>query len=146
MSVPKITRHQMREYAFMITFEMFFHEGDLEGVLKYAEETELIKITPSVLHLVNGVEEQKEILDERIVKHLKKWSIDRISKASLAVLRIAMFEILNPEDEIDIVISEAVKVIQTYSMDEDVSFVNGVLSSIAKEQTKKAPTKNKESE
>lgn len=144
MSVPKITRHQMREYAFMITFEMLFHEGDLEGVLKYAEETELIKLTPAVLHLVNGVEEQKETLDAHINKHLKKWSIDRISKVSLAVLRIAMFEILNPDDVIDIVISEAVKVAETYTMEDDVSFINGVLSSVAKEQVQ--TNKKEESE
>lgn len=146
MSGQEITRHQMREYAFMLTFEMFFHGDDVDGVLDYAEETEIIKLSPFVLYLFNGVNENHEVLDEHISKHLKKWTIDRITRVSHAVLRIAMFEILYSKDlEIDIIISEAVKISQEYTIDDDdVAFVNGVLSSIAKEQKKNK--KNEKSE
>lgn len=136
MSGQNITRHQMREYAFMLTFEMIFHNGDVEEVLKYAEETEVIQLSQSVLHIFNGVEQNKDLLDQHISKHLKKWTINRIPKVSLAVLRVAMFEILFSDDlDIDIIISEAVKIAQTYTVKKDeVSFINGVLSSVAKEQ------------
>lgn len=135
MASQQLTRHQMREYAFLLTFERIFHKDDINDVLDYAEETEIITITPAVLYLFNGVDENIELLDEHISKHLKKWTIDRISKVSLAVLRVAMYEVLFSKDlEIDIIISEAVKIAQTYTVKDDVSFVNGILSSVAKEQ------------
>lgn len=138
MSGQQITRHQMREYAFMLTFERIFHQGDIDDVLDYAEETEIIQLSPAVLHIFKGVDKNIELIDEHISRNLNKWTIDRISKVSLAVLRVAMFEILFSDDlDIDIIISEAVKIAQTYTLEKDVSFVNGVLSSIAKEQNAK---------
>lgn len=135
MGSQQLTRHQMREFAFMLTFERIFYKDDISDVLKYAEETEIIQLTPAVLYIFNGVEENLATLDEHISKHLNKWTIERISKVSLAVLRVAMFEILFSKDlDIDIIISEAVKIAQTYTVKDDVSFINGVLSSIAKEQ------------
>lgn len=144
MSTQSITRHQMREFAFMLTFERIFHTGDSDDVLKYAEETEIITLTNEVVFLFNGIDQNREILDTNISKHLKKWSINRISKVSLAVLRVAMYEILYCDDlEIDIIISEAVLIAQTYTVKDDVSFINGVLASIAKER---GLEKRKESE
>lgn len=135
MASQQLTRHQMREYAFLLTFERIFHQDDINEVLDYAEETEIITITPAVLHIFHGVDKNKELLDEHICKHLNKWTIDRISKVSLSVLRVAMYEVLfSKELDIDIIISEAVKIAQTYTVKDDVSFVNGVLSSIYKEQ------------
>lgn len=146
MAGNQITRHQMREYAFMLTFERIFHQGDIEDVIQYAEETEIIQLSLSVLDLFKGVDENIELLDSHISRHLKKWTIDRISTVSLAVLRVAMYEILFSKDiEIDIIISEAVKIAQTYTLKEDVSFVNGVLSSIAKEQSKEKNSTNSNS-
>lgn len=64
---------------------------------------------------------------------MKNWTLARISKVSLAVLRVAVYELLFVDDmETNVSISEAVKIAQEYSTKEDVAFVNGVLSSAAK--------------
>ena len=81
------------------------------------------------------MDEKREELDEIIKKYLKNWTIDRISKVSLAVLRIAVYEIFYVEDISDeIAISEAVKIAQTYTLKDDVNFINGVLASVVKDR------------
>ncbi len=130
-----MTRHQMRQYAFMLTFERLFNEDSLDQIIEIAKECDTIEINESVIKMFRGVDQKKDELDAEISKHLKKWSINRISKVSLAVLRIAMYEIMFCEDiDIDVAISEAVKIAQVYTLKDDVSFINGVLSSVSKEK------------
>lgn len=129
-----MTRHQMRQFAFMLTFERIFNDDDINSIIELAKECETVEINNQVLELFKGVDEKKETLDLQIEKHLKNWTLSRISKVSLAVLRVAMYEILYCDDiDIDVAISEAVKIAQIYTMKEDVSFINGVLSSVSKE-------------
>lgn len=133
-----MTRHQMRQSAFMLTFERIFNNDDVDSIIELAKECETVEINNQVLELFNGVDEKKDILDKEIQNHLKNWTLSRISKVSLAVLRVAMYEINYCDDiDIDVAISEAVKIAQTYTLKEDVSFVNGVLSSVSKEKKKK---------
>lgn len=128
-----MTRHQMRQYAFMLTFERIFNDEPIDQILEAAKECETVEINDDVITLFRGIDTNKEILDAEISKYLKNWTINRISKVSLAVLRLAMYEIMFCKDiDIDIIISEAVKIAQTYTLKEDVSFVNGVLSSVSK--------------
>jgi len=128
-------RHQMREYAFMLTFERIFNDDPIEQIIEIARESEIVELNDDVLSLFLGVDEKKEELDIEISKHLNKWTISRISKVSLAILRVAMYEIMFCDDiEIDIAISEAVKIAQDFTLKDDVSFINGVLSSVSKEK------------
>lgn len=129
-----MTRHLMREYAFMLTFERIFNEDPIEQIIEIANECDTVVINPQVVALFKGIDEKKNILDIEISKHLNKWTINRISKVSLAILRVAMYEIMFCDDvEIDIAISEAVVIAQEYTLKDDVSFINGVLSSVSKE-------------
>lgn len=80
----------------------------------------------------NGIFEKKDILDDEIAKHLKAgWRTDRLSKVSLAILRLAVYEILFIDDIPDNVsVNEAVELAKAYDIDEAPSFINGVLSNI----------------
>lgn len=130
-----MTRHQMRESAFMLTFERIFMDDPIEDMVQTAKECENIEINDQAVALFRGVDEKREELDEIIKKHLKNWSIGRISKVSLAVLRIAVYEMKYCDDISDeIAISEAVKIAQTYTLKDDVMFVNGVLASVSKDR------------
>lgn len=128
-----MTRHQMRESAFLLTFERLFNDAPREEILALARECETVEVDERVERLFCAVDEKKEELDREIARYLKNWTLSRISRVSLAVLRVAMYELLFVDDmETDIVISEAVKITQEYTGKDDVSFVNGVLSSAAK--------------
>ena len=120
-----MTRHQMRQSAVMLTFERLFNDDSIESILETAKECETVPVDDKVIALFRGVDARRDVL--------KNWTLPRISRVSLAVLRVAMYEILFVEDmNTDIAISEAVKIAQEFTGREDVSFINGVLSSVSK--------------
>ena len=72
----------------------------------------------------------KEI-DEIIDKNADKWKSDRMGKVELAVLRLAVYEILFDEDiPGKVAIDEAVELAKKYGQDSSGSFVNGVLAKV----------------
>lgn len=133
--IADMTRHEMRKSAFMLIFERIFSNDDPKEMVAIAKENDLIAVSSQTERLFYGVEQNKQELDGIIEKRLNKWSIDRISKVSLAVLRLAIYE-MKYEDDIsdEIAISEAVKIAQIYTVKEDVTFVNGILASISRNQ------------
>ena len=78
--------------------------------------------------------EDIEKLDEIISSNLKGgWRISRISKVSLAILRLAICEMTKFADiPVSVSINEAVELAKTYAAEEDSAFVNGLLSSVSK--------------
>ena len=63
----------------------------------------------------------------------KGWSTDRMSKADLAVLRLACYEVYDDADiPVKVAINEAVELAKKYGSDESGSFVNGVLARLVK--------------
>lgn len=128
-----MTRHQMRESIFLLTFERIFNDEPVETIVETAKECETVPVDARVIAWFEDICKKQEMIDEEIKKYLKNWTITRISRVSLAALRVAMYEILFVEDmELNVSISEAVKLTQEYSNKDDVAFVNGVLSSVAK--------------
>ncbi len=126
-------RHQMRESAFILVFEKIFVDEPVESILETAEECEEVKLNADAKALFTGVAEKTELLDEEIKKYLKNWTIERISKVSLAILRLAVYEILfSDETPTSVAIDEAVELAKEYSTGEDASFINGVLGSFAR--------------
>lgn len=131
-----MTRSQSREQAFIIVFEKEFHnEYTVENIIEAARETEVFDASEFASELAMKAAENAESIDEIIQSKLKAgWKIDRISKVSLAILRIAICEILYFEDiPTSVSINEAVELAKKYSAAEDASFVNGLLSAVAKD-------------
>ena len=90
-------------------------------------------ITGQVEAMFRGVWTHLEEIDALIEPNLKKWTKDRISRVSLAILRLGVYEMLYTEDvPDDIIVSECVKLATTFAHEDDVSFVNGVLGNIAR--------------
>lgn len=128
-----MTRTEAREQAFILIFEKNFNEYDIPEIIELAKESRSFCEDEDgyVLKAVSGTFEKLSIIDETIAKNLSGWSIDRISKVSLAVLRLAVFEILYLDEIPNAVsIDEAVELCKKYSTVTDSSFVNGVLGSI----------------
>ncbi len=131
--MKKITRHQMRENAFILVFEKLFREESVDEILELAAECEDLTVNGQVEEMFRGVQAHIPDIDALIEKNLKNWKKERISKVSLAILRLGVFEILYcPDIDNDIVVSECVKLATTFAFDDDVSFVNGVLGSIVR--------------
>lgn len=85
--------------------------------------------------LVKGVEGCKDELDERIGQLSKNWAIERMPLLDLAILRIALYEMLYVEEvPISVSINEAVEMAKAFGGDDDSpKFINGMLGSVARE-------------
>lgn len=82
----------------------------------------------------NGVEDHIPELDELVADYSKDWTIDRIGRVDLSVLRVAMYEIMYREDvPVAAAINEAVELAKRFGGERSYSFVNGILGSFAKE-------------
>lgn len=128
------SRYISREQAFLLCFEKLFSECDFDEILDKARLCRDLDVTEYALGLAKGVDESKVELDALIIPLLaEKWSIDRISKVSLCLIRIAIYEILHIDTvPTSVAINEAVELSKKYSTEKDTAFVNGLLGSYAK--------------
>ena len=84
--------------------------------------------------LVVGVDAERERIDGLLRKFTRSWPLERMPALDRAVLRLATFELLTQADvPTAVVIDEAVELAKRFSTDDSGRFVNGMLSSIARE-------------
>lgn len=127
-------RREERKQAFYLLFEQIFQKDDMTLIMKDAVDARDAEIGEYTKKLVSGVEEKITEIDEHISSKLKGWKMNRISKVSLTVLRIAVYEMLYVDDvPVSVSINEAVEIAKEFAAPSDASFVNGVLGSVAKE-------------
>ena len=100
-----------------------------ENEIKNKEEIEYVKGT------FKGILDNLLDIEQLIKENLKEnWSIERISKIDLAILKIAIYEISYTNIPYKVVINEAVELAKKYGVDQSKAFVNGVLASIVKKK------------
>lgn len=131
-----MNRSQEREQAFIILFEKAFNpEISEEELITMAEESEFIEATPFTEQLIRNTLENSGKIDEVIEENSVGWSLSRMTRVSLAILRLAVGEILYQDDIPDSVsINEAVELAKKYAGKKDSAFINGVLGSIVRGQ------------
>lgn len=130
-----MTRKEARDQAFVLIFEKGINNESIKDILEAAKECRnfLEDEDGYTMKVFTGVFERREEIDSVISKNLTGWTINRISKISLAVLRLAIFEIMYMDDIPDAVsVDEAVELCKTYSTQEDAAFVNGVLGTVVR--------------
>ena len=143
----ELSRHEIRKMALQALFPLDFNQDlDKKDAIMQAIELEHHEMVdeeqenfvPAYLDkLVAGVCEHKA---ELIQKHLKKgWSIKRLSKMDLCILRIASYEMMYETNVPNkVALNEALELTKTFSDDQSRKFVNGVLSAINTDLTKEA--------
>lgn len=78
--------------------------------------------------LIHGTLENIKAVDAEILAHAANWTFDRIAKVDLAVLRLAIYELLHRKDIPPIVsINEAIELGKIFSTPESKRFINGIL-------------------
>lgn len=134
MSTISEKRRKSREQAFIVLFEKSFNEDmQLDEIVQIAIESEVIEEDAFMSKLLKAADENILEIDAEIEKNLKGWSKSRISKVSLALLRMAIAEMKSFKDvPVGVSINEAVEICKIYGSDEDKSFINGVLGSVAR--------------
>lgn len=130
-----MTRKMAREEAFILIFEKAFNSDSVEEILKLAEEVRELEADEYLVNVFTGVYENIDEIDGIISSKALGWKIERISKTALSLLRLAIYEIIFLDDiPVSVSINEAVELCKKYATKEDSAFINGILSSIAKER------------
>ncbi len=133
-----MSRNSARDSAFKIIFQVPFHiDSDVELTFSnYSESEEYAKLTEKdiqyVRACVNGCFDNLEYIDSKVSSSLKNWTIDRLSKVNLAILRLSLCEMEYADVPFQVSINEAIELAKKYSDDEAPAFINGVLADIVK--------------
>lgn len=141
-----MTRRQAREQAFTILFEKSFHpETPLVDIIEINIEQERIEDDEYALGLARSTWDHLIEIDDLIEKNSIGWRINRISKVALAILRLAICEMMYiPEVPVSVSINEAVELCKKFGADDDAPFVNGILGSIARADQKEEKKEKEE--
>lgn len=128
-----MNRTKAREYAFVLLFEYKFQPEEIETILNdFVEEYNPGTQQEYIERVVRGTVAEIEKIDEKIAEVSKDWKVDRISCVSIAVLRLAVYEILFCDDiPAAVSVNEAVGLAKKYDGDEAAPFVNGILGKIS---------------
>ena len=143
-----MSRRDARRHALHIIFQFPFFQMDSE-ILAQAKAGYLdgLKELPGMETLkppkgknaeyVNratyGVMDRKDEIDGVIEKFLRDWDITRINKVDLAIMRLAIYEMLCEQDvPLGAAVNEAVELAKEYGADESPAFINGVLGNVAR--------------
>ena len=145
-----MTRRELREHVFMQLFTTEFYPESEEEQREQMElyfthvEGDGLDYDPSVL----SAEEQKEVFEktEAVLKHLDRidpliektsvgWSVSRMNRTDLSILRLGVYELLYDETiPSGVAINEAVLLAKKFGGDDSYSFVNGILGRIQREK------------
>lgn len=133
-----MSRKNARDNAFKCIYEYEFNkEKDIEKILEFCyEENNCSDLEKEYIEdVTKGVVENIENIDKIILNNLKNWSIARIAKIDLAILRLAIYE-MNYIDNIPLKVSanEAVELAKIYGNTDSKSFVNGLLAKVIEDK------------
>lgn len=128
-----------REAAMQLVFEQLFGgEGKTQTLVDLIDYAPGKNDQDYIETIVSGVQEHAIELDEEISACLRGWTLARLARVDLAILRLAAFEMLYTDLPAAVAINEAVELTRKYSREESCAFVNGVLGTISRKQSAKA--------
>ncbi|GHC19306.1 transcription antitermination factor NusB [Leuconostoc lactis] len=136
--MANLSRHESRQAAFQVLFalEKDPKSNNIDNLYDIVLDGK--DYDDYLPRLVNGVLGTKADLDAHITAHLSTgWAINRINKADLVILRLAIYELNNQLVPYKVAIDEALILAKTFADEDDRKFVNGLLKHFAPTDTPK---------
>jgi|SRR3989344_9129588 len=128
MKAANDPRHQRRR---MVVRQLF--------ALTYAPDQEVDPRSQEVFS-------KREEVDKLISDNATEWPIDKLNKTDLAILRLAVYELMVEKTQpIKVIIDEAVELAKEMGSENSPGFINGVLGSIVKDDERLQETEEQES-
>jgi transcription antitermination protein NusB len=127
-------RHQARELALKVLFQLEGTEDDPEEVLRYhaSENGAPDDVATFAGQLVQGVLDNRVKLDAILAEASEHWKLDQMAKVDRIILRIAIYEIaIDRHVPTKAAINESIELAKTFSGEEAGRFVNGILGRVA---------------
>ncbi|WP_027417569.1 transcription antitermination factor NusB [Aneurinibacillus terranovensis] len=133
-----MNRRESREKAVQLLFQIDMTQNSVEDAMAHLIEEDNkpeVRDTSFLLELVEGTVAHQPEIDAVISKYLRGWTMARLANVDRAILRLAAYEMLHMEEiPIGVTLNEAVELAKLFGSDESPKFINGVLSSMAKER------------
>ena len=133
-----MNRTETRELTFKLLYSNEIQKDiDQEQINIFLEQFEVKNESQRkyIKETFEGISQNLDEIVSLIDKNLKeKWTMDRISKIDIAILKLAIYELLKSDVPYKVVINEAVELAKKYGDDSSKSFVNGILASIVKDK------------
>ena len=132
-----MTRRELRENTFVMLFHKEFHDIDemkeqfelyfeKKAPMSEKDETYVSERVYDILSKLNEI-------DSDIEEASESWTVSRMSKIDLSIMRLAYYEMRFDESvPLQVAINEAVELAKRYGGQEDATFINGVLGGIAR--------------
>lgn len=135
-----MTRRNAREIVMQLLYETNFHgEEERERIIyDYLREmdAEEKKRNKGIINFMEslyfGTLSHLEEIDKIVEENTANWSLSRIAKVDLSILRLAIYELKYTDVPEKVAINEAVEIAKIYSTDKSPKFINGVLGSVIK--------------
>ena len=126
------TRSKSRKAALDLLYEADIRGRVAVDLLSSRISDDEVYIREYTAQLLEGVASARKKIDELITLHAQGWDMDRMPAVDRNILRIAIYELLwSTEIPDKVAISEALELAKTLSTDDSVSYINGVLATIA---------------
>lgn len=132
-------RTEARENTFLLLFEAGAKKDETpEEILEKAVEARGLQTDDYVTSVFHGVYEHTQEIDGVIEECLIGWKKARVSLASMAILRLATYEMMfMPDIPAKVSINEGIELSKKYDDDKSFVFINGVLNAVADKTGKK---------
>lgn len=131
-------RSAMRELAFKLVYEIEVQKQASEDQLEiFIENNEITNknVIEYLKDIKSGIEKNADEINGLIVRNLKdNWSLNRISKINLSLIKLAIYEMLYKELPYKVAINEVVELAKKYADESAPVFINGILASVVKEK------------
>lgn len=131
-------RTKMREMAFKLIYEIEIQKEISDSLINNFIDSNSITDNEAIEYLkdiVYGIESHKEDIEPLISQNLKEnWTLSRISKINLSLLKIAIYEMLYKDLPYKVAINEVIELAKKYADDSSPIFINGILASIVKQK------------
>lgn len=132
-----MNRSESREEAFKLLYSLQMQSDyELDEQIQFFIDEENITDNNAIKYInetIRGIDQNNEQIEDNVKENIKSnWSISRISKIDLTLLKLGIYEILYSKLPYKVVVNEIVELAKKYGDDSSKSFVNGVLASIIK--------------
>ncbi len=129
------TRSELRKKIMTILYQMaVFDKNKIDYNVDDLIKENIAIDNEFVKEIVYGTITYKNEIDNLANKYMKDWTIDRLGFTDIAILRMAIYELIYSTTPDIVVINEAIELAKTYSDDKVVKLINGVLDKIYHEE------------
>lgn len=132
-------RHLSRVIVMQSFFEHLARRGNLDEILEYNLKIHGSKIEDTAFaeNLAQKMKSNQKKIEKLIKKHAPEWPLEKMNPVERVILTLGISELLDPEKDVpvNVAIDESIELAKTYGDENSGKFINGVLNSVAHDDT-----------